>query len=254
MTTRGCCVRDCEQPFHKKGFCFTHYQELRTCAVEGCAKPLYAKRMCEAHYCYNLRQGATSSLRSPLTLVCRECGCTLHPKCHGWCDTHYNYHKRRDELPIPLRRCSVKGCELPHSGKGYCIQHYRRFVNGSDVTTLIKHNTREFRTGSINPDGYLVVQRQGHPNAASQGAIFEHRFLVSEYLGRPLLPRENVHHRNGIRTENTVGPCVLQNQCICEGQRHNLELWTKSQPSGQRVADKVRWAQEILALYVNGVQ
>ena len=79
--------------------------------------------------------------------------------------------------------------------------------------------------------------------------MMEHRFLVSEYLGRPLLPHENVHHRNGIRSENTVGPCVLQNQCDCDGQRHNLELWTKSQPSGQRVSDKIAWAQEILALY-----
>lgn len=29
----------------------------------------------------------------------------------------------------------------------------------------------------------------------------------------------------------------------------NLELWSVSQPSGQRVADKVAWAKEILALY-----
>ena len=29
----------------------------------------------------------------------------------------------------------------------------------------------------------------------------------------------------------------------------NLELWSKSQPHGQRVSDKIVWAKEILALY-----
>ncbi|WP_404433291.1 HNH endonuclease [Microbacterium lacus] len=58
--------------------------------------------------------------------------------------------------------------------------------------------------------------------------------VIAEQLGRPLLPSENVHHRNGDRADNRL---------------ENLELWSTTQPSGQRVEDKVEWAVELLRLY-----
>lgn len=86
-----------------------------------------------------------------------------------------------------------------------------------------------------NSSGYvLIFVGKDYPGVNRHGYVLEHRKVMEDHLGRPLTPDENVHHKNGDRTDNQLG---------------NLELWTRSQPSGQRVADKIAWAKDFLTLY-----
>lgn len=88
---------------------------------------------------------------------------------------------------------------------------------------------------SVSPRGYVYLSGySGHPNARKGGGIAEHVLVMSQVLGRPLTKEENVHHKNGDRSDNRA---------------ENLELWNTSQPYGQRVEDKVAWATEILRQY-----
>lgn len=80
---------------------------------------------------------------------------------------------------------------------------------------------------SINEQGYVRTTFNGKRGV-------EHRYIMEQHLGRKLYPHENVHHINGIRHDNRL---------------ENLELWSKSQPAGQRVEDKIAWAKEILEQY-----
>ena len=83
-------------------------------------------------------------------------------------------------------------------------------------------------------DGYILVYLPSHPNAKGNGYVPEHRLVMSEVLGRPLLRTETVHHKNGVRDDN---------------RPENLELWTAAHASGGRVSDMIRYARELEALY-----
>lgn len=82
--------------------------------------------------------------------------------------------------------------------------------------------------GYTDPKGYVrIITPDGR-------RMDEHRWVMEQHLGRPLWPDETVHHKNGDRADNRI---------------ENLELWSKWQPAGQRVEDKIAYARELLARY-----
>lgn len=165
---------------------------------------------------------------------CKINGCKgAKHKGHGYCDYHYGRWKAGKEIDVPKRRhnpgakCDVEGCDKIADSLGFCVKHYARMKKYGDPTK--KGKSRERGTGREwhdTPHGYIVRYEPENPNAGPNGQVYQHRHVMSEMIGRPLRKDENVHHKNGNRSDN---------------RPENLELWTKGQPAGQRVQDRVKW-------------
>lgn len=249
-----CSVAGCNRGQLAQGMCSMHYarwkktgdpgpaepqvyvdpSEKPKCIEPGCNEPRYWLRRCVKH----ARQFAHKQRG-----LCKVEGCTgvaITFK-HGLCRMH-DARRRRWGDPLafapkksgPGVTCKVEGCNEVVIAKGFCAMHYARWKIYGDPL----REPEVIPEGTKRPDrgGYLLVKAPGHSESNRGGGLWapEHRVVMANHLGRPLTESENVHHKNGDRTDNRL---------------ENLELWVTSQPYGQRARDLLAWAEEIIATY-----
>lgn len=82
----------------------------------------------------------------------------------------------------------------------------------------------------LNACGYVEIKTAAGPAKWE----LEHRVVMAQFLRRPLLPTEQVHHKNTIRTDNRI---------------ENLQLKVGGHGSGGDLFDMIADAERFLALY-----
>lgn len=160
------------------------------------------------------------------------CGKPLFVVQRKLCKTHYHRMMRTGGLKISRNApdlekvCSVSGCGRAAKSKGYCESHYSNFRR---IGVPVPPERPNVVRAKVSTDGYVYTWE-----SKIGKVLLQHRVVMAEILGRPLLPSESVNHKNGQRSDN---------------RPENLELWSRWQPAGQRVEDKLKWAREFIALY-----
>jgi hypothetical protein len=71
--------------------------------------------------------------------------------------------------------------------------------------------------GWINSRGYRELKIDGR-------TVKEHRFVMEQHLGRKLAPAEDIHHINGVKTDNRVENLLIvdhgKHSTLTNGSRH----------------------------------
>ena len=106
--------------------------------------------------------------------------------------------------------CSVAGCSRESKARGYCKMHWKRWRNHGDA--LWQSTRRSNGTGTFTTFGYLKVSNNGKQTGA-------HVLVAERALGRPLAAPEEVHHINGIRSDNAASNLV-----ICPNRAYHMLL------------------------------
>lgn len=154
--------------------------------------------------------------------VCSVKSCTARVKSRSLCGKHYERQRVHGDVHTNLRAknpevCVEDGCLEKPEARSLCKKHYSRWWNHGDTVLRSRGgenhprwNGGRYRSGS----GYQYIKVDAcspfSVMATKQGYVMEHRLVMAQKLGRPLLKNETVHHLDGDILNNSISNLQLR--------------------------------------------
>ena len=160
----------------------TVLRKLDEKATDGC---FLWECLCE---CGKKSRAKTSNLKRGKT---KSCGCLARELSA----------LRRKEAAKPPVSCKVESCEnhVGNGDHGFCQMHAQRFRRYGDPHFVTSEETRRLSSRKAN---LLRVESVKPTTYRKFLGRHEHRVIVEEKIGRPLLSDEHVHHIDGNKHNN----------------------------------------------------
>lgn len=167
--------------------CYYGYMAKFNCIVCGNEFERRGEKSSTAKFCSNRCRGIFNKGKIPIGLK-------------EWIDKN-----RKPKHYLTCEECGKKYYVAP------CVQKKRRFCslacrnkNPYIGEHLRGENHWNWNGGKTLLSGYVYVKATDHPYKNSAQRVAEHRLVMEKHLGRYLTKNEEVHHKNGIKTDNRI--------------------------------------------------
>ena len=149
----------------------------------------------------------------------------------NYCSRNCYYKGRWGEgrkITVKCLQCEKEFIKFKAQRKKFCSLSCQ-FKWRSENFRGVNHPTYKGRIKYGSRQQYWAIYTPLHPFADSKGYVFEHRLVMEKHIKRFLTSKENIHHINGIKTDNRI---------------ENLELLINKIHSSKEI--KKRWEDSSL--------